>query len=95
MDVSSIIESITNSTNEMTSDQALLVGISGIDASGKGYITKQVGKRLKDRGIKVATINADGWLNPPDIRFGHGDPGTASMKIPYVSTKCSKRWSFR
>lgn len=76
MDVSSIIESITNSINEMTSDQALLVGVSGIDASGKGYVTKKVGKRLTDRGIKVATINTDGWLNPPDIRFGHGDPGS-------------------
>jgi uridine kinase len=48
---------------------ALLVGLSGIDGSGKGYLADQVVAALSARGLKVAAINVDGWLNLPAIRF--------------------------
>ncbi|MFL6374507.1 MAG: uridine kinase [Pyrinomonadaceae bacterium] len=53
---------------------ALLVGVSGTDASGKGYITKELAELLARRQKKVAVIGADGWLNLPAVRFDPADP---------------------
>jgi uridine kinase len=48
---------------------ALLVGLSGIDGSGKGYVTRQLIPTLTARQLRVAAINVDGWLNLPSVRF--------------------------
>jgi len=49
--------------------QAILVAISGIDGSGKGYLTNKIASLLLKRGLNIANINLDGWLNLPDKRF--------------------------
>lgn len=59
---------IHSSTNTFT------VGISGIDASGKGYITGFLQKELEKRNYKVANINVDPWQNPIPIRLQEEDP---------------------
>jgi uridine kinase len=51
----------------------MLVGISGIDAGGKGYVTDRLSRELTSRGCKPAVINIDGWLNLTPIRFDHSD----------------------
>jgi len=48
---------------------AFTVAISGIDASGKGYIGKQLETELQKNGFKVANINIDPWQNPIPIRL--------------------------
>ena len=48
---------------------SLLVGVSGIDGSGKGYVAKQIEARLALHSVAAANINVDGWLNLPDKRF--------------------------
>ncbi len=48
---------------------ALLVGLSGIDGCGKGYLAGQLVAAFSERGLKTAAINVDGWLNLPAIRF--------------------------
>ena len=53
----------------VSEQRSLLVGISGIDGSGKGYVTKQIEARLGQHSIAVANINVDGWLNLPRRRF--------------------------
>jgi uridine kinase len=51
-------------------DRAMLVAISGIDGSGKGFLTEQLATRLAEqKPIRVATINIDGWLHLPQRRF--------------------------
>lgn len=45
----------------------MLVGISGIDASGKGYLAAKIADRLQMEGLKIALISADDWLNLPDV----------------------------
>ena len=45
----------------------MLVGISGIDASGKGYLAAKIADRLQMEGLKVALIRADDWLNLPGV----------------------------
>ncbi len=54
--------------------RSLLVGISGIDGSGKGFVTLQIEARLAQHSIAAANINVDGWLNLPDKRFNHSEP---------------------
>ena len=49
--------------------RALLVGISGIDAAGKGYCAAQVARFLAELKLNVALIGTDGWLNLPHVRF--------------------------
>jgi len=51
----------------------MLVGISGIDASGKGYVTGKLSNELNSLGCKTAVINVDGWLNLPSVRFDPRD----------------------
>jgi uridine kinase len=59
---------------EMPAKRCLLAGISGIDASGKGFITTKLGEDLRRKGFNVAAINVDGWLNLPKIRFAPENP---------------------
>ena len=54
---------------------ALLVGLSGIDGSGKGYLARHLVTALTIRGLKTAAINVDGWLNLPGVRFDPVRPG--------------------
>jgi uridine kinase len=54
--------------------RSLLVGISGIDGSGKGYVAKQIEARLGQHSIAAAKINVDGWLNLPGRRFSPIQP---------------------
>lgn len=52
-----------------TSSSAFTAAISGIDASGKGYIAKLLQQELENRGFKVANINIDPWQNPMAVRL--------------------------
>lgn len=69
----SVIPAIIEKRNALSPQHALLVGISGIDASGKGFVTARIAESLQKRGIKLAVISADGWLNLPHVRFHQKD----------------------
>jgi|SRR5687768_3180665 len=51
-----------------------LVAVSGIDGSGKGYVTRQIVARLAQQSVATASINVDGWLNLPQKRFNPNMP---------------------
>jgi len=55
-------------------NEAYLVGISGIDGSGKGYISRMMEQGLLQAGRKTVAIHVDGWLNLPDKRFSKDNP---------------------
>jgi uridine kinase len=59
---------------ETPPQRSLLVGISGIDGSGKGYVTAQIVARLQETGLRAVGINVDGWLNLPHRRFDPTNP---------------------
>ena len=65
---------IVATRSEKTAEQAVLVGISGIDAGGKGFITEKIAQRLQESGWRVATINADDWLNLPEVCLSRHKP---------------------
>ncbi len=54
--------------------QAMLVAISGIDASGKGYLAEKIVGMLLQKHLRVVNINIDGWLNLPKKRFSETNP---------------------
>jgi uridine kinase len=70
----SVISAIIEKRKALSPRRALLVGISGIDAAGKGFVTARIAESLKKRSLKLAMINADGWLNLPQVRFHRQDP---------------------
>jgi len=73
LDCASVISAIVEKRKALSPERALLVGISGIDAAGKGFVTARIAELLEKRGIRPAVINIDGWLNLPDVRFHSHD----------------------
>jgi uridine kinase len=73
LDLAEAISRIETARAVVDPAQALLVGISGIDGSGKGFVAAQLERKLAARGHGVATLNVDGWLNLPHVRFGGPD----------------------
>jgi uridine kinase len=74
MNMDSLVERILSRRSAVPVDQSLLVGISGIDGSGKGYVAQQLVARLALKSKAAANINVDGWLNLPDMRFNPNEP---------------------
>ena len=54
--------------------RSLLVGVSGIDGCGKGYLAMQLQAHLALHGVIPAILNVDGWLNLPHKRFNQNAP---------------------
>lgn len=54
--------------------RAVLVAVSGIDASGKGYLSHKLTQELQEHGWQVALLNVDGWLRLPHERFSAAEP---------------------
>jgi uridine kinase len=54
--------------------RSVLIGITGIDASGKGYLTEKIVAQLLQQGVRTVGINVDGWLNLPHVRFNADKP---------------------
>ncbi|MBI4640077.1 MAG: uridine kinase [Candidatus Tectomicrobia bacterium] len=59
---------------EIPCHRSMLVGITGIDGCGKGYLTGRVVAQLQQQGLKAVGINVDGWLNLPYKRFNKDNP---------------------
>lgn len=73
-DFDKVVNHILSKRREVPFEQSLLVGISGIDASGKGFIAEKIKNFLLALKFNVAVINVDGWLNLPQIRFNSANP---------------------
>ncbi|WP_204139600.1 hypothetical protein [Halomicronema sp. CCY15110] len=68
------IAQIRQQRERLIASRALLVVISGIDGSGKGYITDIMAELLIRQQLKTAVINIDGWLHLPHQRFSNINP---------------------
>src|SRR5262245_26733748 len=69
-----VVQAVLECSSRVPASRCVLVGISGIDGSGKGYISDWLVARLREAGVKAEVIHGDGWLNLPDVRFGTVDP---------------------
>jgi uridine kinase len=80
MQLDPLLSAIVARRKQIPAERALLVGISGIDGSGKGLVAAKVAASLgeaagiTDPGYNVAAVGSDGWLNLPQVRFDREDP---------------------
>ena len=73
--IDDLVNRILERRAEVPENRGLLVGLSGIDGCGKGYVAGQIEAHLAQRAVASAVINVDGWLNLPDKRFSSSAPG--------------------
>jgi uridine kinase len=65
--LASVVAETLEARSRVPATRALLVGISGIDGSGKGFITEKLADALRTKSLNVALIPADDWLNLPHV----------------------------
>jgi uridine kinase len=49
--------------------ESMLVAVSGIDGSGKGYVTERIIACIQQKHIHALAVHVDGWLTLPSRRF--------------------------
>jgi uridine kinase len=74
MGIDEVVKRIVARRVETSEKRSLLVGISGIDGCGKGYVAAQIEARLAQYAVTSAVINVDGWLSLPAKRFNRDAP---------------------
>ncbi len=72
--VSDAVTAILRKRAALPNQRALLVAVSGIDGSGKGYISEKIVARLSESLPGVVGVNIDGWLHLPERRFSKERP---------------------
>lgn len=72
--IDEIVRTILQRRANVPETRSLLVGVSGIDGCGKGYLAAQLQAHLALHGIIPAVLNVDGWLNLPEKRFDRNAP---------------------
>ena len=65
--LASVVAEILEGRSGIPATRALVVGISGIDGSGKGFVTEKLADALRKKSLNVALISADDWLNLPQV----------------------------
>ncbi len=73
--VNDLVTMIQEKRSRFESARSLLVAISGIDGSGKGYVTEKITTEINRQGLKAISINIDSWLNRPEKRYSANNPG--------------------
>jgi uridine kinase len=61
------VDAIVRKRGAVAPNRAVLVGVSGIDGGGKGFVTIKVAEALRDKSLNIAVISADDWLNLPNV----------------------------
>lgn len=64
-----LVTTILNKQSELQENKSLLVAVSGIDGSGKGYITERLIAALNRKNLQAVSINLDAWHTLPSQRF--------------------------
>src|ERR1041385_193736 len=72
--IDEVVRKILERRANIPDTRSLLVGVSGIDGCGKGYLATQLQAHLALRGVIPAILNVDGWLNLPQKRFDQDAP---------------------
>jgi uridine kinase len=67
------IDGIADAQRRVGRERATLIAISGIDASGKGHLARELAQGLRERAYRVALVGVDGWLRLPQERFNAVD----------------------
>lgn len=74
MDIQELVATILQKRAAVSSERSLLIAVSGIDGSGKGYISNKLVGQLNKQGVQAVSINIDLWLALPEKRFNLENP---------------------
>jgi uridine kinase len=74
IDVDQAVTQLLAKRREIPRQRSVLAAVTGIDASGKGYLSREILTRLLQQGTHAVHINVDGWLNLPQVRFNPENP---------------------
>jgi uridine kinase len=69
VDIDAAVEMILAGRRRVPAHESMLVAVSGIDGSGKGYVTERIIAYIQRKSLHAVTVNVDGWLNFPSRRF--------------------------
>lgn len=72
--LTNLVERIRQKRATTAAREAVLVAVSGIDGSGKGYVAKKLAAELRGQGLAVAQFGADSWQNPLAVRINRDRP---------------------
>jgi len=72
--IESSVAEIVSRRRRAPPERAVLVGISGIDGSGKGFVAQRVRAGLEVAGWEAVVVGVDGWLELPARRFAATSP---------------------
>ena len=72
--IDEVVRKILERRADIPEERSLLVGVSGIDGCGKGYVAAQLQAHLALHGVIPTILNVDGWLNLPHKRFDQNAP---------------------
>ncbi|WP_346962155.1 HAD hydrolase-like protein [Clostridium sp.] len=73
--------------NRKQKNKPLIVGINGVDTSGKSTFTKELARYLFKIGFKSHTISIDDFHNPSKIRNKEKNPVTSYLNNAFDITK--------
>jgi uridine kinase len=73
-DIKKLLTATLAKRKEVPVERSLLIGITGIDGAGKGYVTEALVARLQQQELRAVAIHLDGWLNLPHKRFSKEKP---------------------
>jgi len=73
-DITGVADRIREARRNAPAARALLVAVTGIDGSGKGFVASRIVTELRTAGLRAEPINIDGWLNLPGARFNDSNP---------------------
>jgi len=74
LDLTGLASDIRGRRSGVSPGRSLLVGLSGIDGAGKGFLAGELCRELERTSLRVALLNVDGWLNLPAVRFSPRNP---------------------
>ncbi|HEV8507422.1 MAG TPA: hypothetical protein VGQ53_18550 [Chitinophagaceae bacterium] len=73
-DIKKLAGTILKRIHSHNGPDVFTIGVSGIDASGKGFVCRVLENELEKQNLKVANINIDPWQNPITVRLQKEEP---------------------
>jgi hypothetical protein len=68
------VEAIRECRAHVPRQRTAVLALSGIAGSGKGYLAHRVAAELRARGLRVAVLGVDPWLDLPERRLSRIEP---------------------
>ena len=94
--IEAMVELVEAARARLAPERSVLAALSGIDGSGKGFVAARIADALAARGLRVASINIDAWLNLPQVRStptSRPRPRPPSSSTATRSTTSTSCWS--